>query len=79
MTGVLGGRRGRECGLAKSGPPGRPAGHGDRESLTDEAAENEENERARIQAMEERQASRTVAIPTAGDRPRRRLPPDREH
>ena len=51
-------------------PLQRPERYGDREFLTaEEAAEIEENERARIRAMEERPAQRTVAIPTAVDRP----------
>ena len=51
-------------------PLQRPERFGDREFLTaEEASEIEENERARIRAMEERPAQRTVAIPTAVDRP----------
>ena len=48
-------------------PLERPERFGEREFLTEEeAAEIAERERARIQAMEERPAQRTVAIPTAG-------------
>ena len=55
-------------------PLERPERFGEREFLTEEeAAEIAERERARIQAMEERPAQRTVAIPTAGDRPGRWL------
>ena len=55
-------------------PPERPEQYAGREYLTEEeAAEIEERERARIQAMEERPAQRTIAIPTAGDRPGRWL------
>ena len=55
-------------------PLERPERFGGREFLTqEEAAEIEENERARIRAMEERPAQRTVAIPTAGGRPGRWL------
>ena len=55
-------------------PLERPERYGDREFLTaEEAAQIEQNERARIQAMEERPAQRTVAIPTAGGRPGRWL------
>ncbi len=55
-------------------PLERPARYGGREFLTEEeAAEIAERERTRIQAMEERPAQRTVAIPTAGDRPGRWL------
>ena len=55
-------------------PLERPERFEGREYLTaEEAAEIEENERARIRAMEERPAQRTVAIPTAGERPGRWL------
>ena len=55
-------------------PLERPERFEGREFLTEEeAAEIEERERARIQAMEERPAQRTIAIPTAGDRPGRWL------
>ena len=55
-------------------PLERPEQFDGREFLTEEeAAEIEERERARIQAMEERPAQRTIAIPTAGDRPGRWL------
>ena len=55
-------------------PLERPEQFDGREYLTEEeAAEIEERERARIQAMEERPAQRTVAIPTAGGRPGRWL------
>ena len=55
-------------------PLERPERFEGREFLTaEEAAEIEENERARIRAMEERPAQRTVAIPTAGERPGRWL------
>ena len=52
----------------------RPEHYGDREFLTEEeAARIEEQERARLQEMADRPAQRTVAIPTAGDRPGRWL------
>ena len=55
-------------------PLERPERFDGREFLTEEeAAEIEERERARIQAMEERPAQRTIAIPTADDRPGRWL------
>jgi uncharacterized protein (DUF736 family) len=55
-------------------PLERPEQYDGREYLTEEeAAEIEQRERARIQAMEERPAQRTIAIPTAGDRPGRWL------
>ncbi len=55
-------------------PLERPEQYGGREFLTEEeAAEIAERERARIEAMEERPAQRTIAIPTAGDRPGRWL------
>ena len=55
-------------------PLERPEQYAGREFLTEEeAAEIEQRERARIQAMEERPAQRTIAIPTAGDRPGRWL------
>ena len=55
-------------------PLERPERYGDREFLTEEqAAEIEERERSRLRAMEERPAQRTIAIPTAGDRPGRWL------
>ena len=55
-------------------PLERPERFGDREFLTaEEAAEIPDNERASQQAMEERPAQRTVAIPPAGDRPGRWL------
>ena len=55
-------------------PLERPDRYAGREFLTEEeAAEIEQRERARIQAMEERPAQRTIAIPTAGDRPGRWL------
>lgn len=51
-------------------PLERPEQFAGREFLTEEeAAEIEQRERARIQAMEQRPAQRTIAIPTAGDRP----------
>ena len=55
-------------------PLERPEQFADQEFLTEEeAAEIAERERVRIQAMEERPAQRTIAIPTAGDRPGRWL------
>ena len=52
----------------------RPEHYGDREFLTEEeAAQIVEDERARIKEMEERPAQRTVAIPSAADRPGRWL------
>ena len=52
----------------------RPEHYGDREFLTaEEASQIEENARSQIKEMEERPAQRTVAIPTASDRPGRWL------